>query len=42
MAWDGLDDTGDKLGRGVYVYRLAITTPEGESTDKFEKLVILR
>jgi hypothetical protein len=42
MAWDGLDDQGDKLGRGVYVYRLAITTPEGESTDKFEKLVILR
>jgi hypothetical protein len=42
MAWDGLDDQGDKLGRGVYVYRLAITTPAGESTDKFEKLVILR
>jgi hypothetical protein len=42
MAWDGLDDQGDKLGRGVYVYRLAITTPEGEKADKFEKLVILR
>lgn len=42
MAWDGLDDQGDKLGRGVYVYRLAITTPEGETADKFEKLVILR
>ena len=42
MAWDGLDDSGDKLGRGVYVYRLNITTPEGETADKFEKLVILR
>ena len=42
MTWDGLDDSGDKLGRGVYVYRLNITTPEGESADKFEKLVILR
>ncbi len=42
LAWDGLDDQGDKLGRGVYVYRLAITTPDGDSADKFEKLVILR
>ena len=42
MAWDGLDDQGDKLGRGVYVYRLAIATPEGEKADTFEKLVILR
>lgn len=42
LAWDGLDDEGDKLGRGVYVYRLSITTPDGESADKFEKLVILR
>ncbi|MBK6777745.1 MAG: hypothetical protein IPG74_18555 [Flavobacteriales bacterium] len=42
LPWDGLDDSGDKLGRGVYVYRLNITTPEGEMADKFEKLVILR
>lgn len=42
MAWDGRDDFGDKLGRGVYVYRLHVTTPEGEKAEKFEKLVILR
>ena len=42
MAWDGLDDNGDKLGRGVYVYRLSIATGEGESANKVEKLVILR
>jgi len=42
MAWDGRDDFGDKLGRGVYVYRLGVTTPEGERAEKFEKLVILR
>ncbi|MFT3885049.1 MAG: type IX secretion system sortase PorU [Flavobacteriales bacterium] len=42
LAWDGLDDFGDKLGRGVYVYRLSITTPTGEEADKIEKLVILR
>jgi hypothetical protein len=42
LAWNGLDDFGDKLGRGVYVYRLHVTTPEGERAEKFEKLVILR
>jgi hypothetical protein len=42
LAWDGKDDFGDKLGRGVYVYRLNVVTPEGEQAEKFEKLVILR
>ena len=42
MPWDGMDDQGDKIGRGVYVYRLSITTPTGEKAEKFEKLVILR
>ena len=42
LAWDGNDDFGDKLGRGAYVYRLHVTTPEGEDAEKFEKLVILR
>lgn len=42
LAWNGLDDFGDKLARGVYVYRLNVTTPEGEKAEKFEKLVILR
>lgn len=42
LAWNGLDDFGDKLGRGVYIYRLNVTTPEGERAEKFEKLVILR
>ena len=42
LPWDGLDDFGDKLARGVYIYRLSVATPEGEQADKFEKLVILR
>ncbi len=42
LPWDGRDDHGDKLGRGVYVYRLNVSTPEGEKAEKFEKLVILR
>ncbi len=42
LAWDGLDDNGDKLGRGVYVYRLRVANDDGEAADKVEKLVILR
>ncbi|MCC6839301.1 MAG: type IX secretion system sortase PorU [Flavobacteriales bacterium] len=42
LPWDGLDDAGDRIGRGVYVYRLSIATPSGERAEKLEKLVILR
>ena len=42
LQWDGLDDYGDKIGKGVYVYRLRINTLDGQYADKFEKLVILR
>jgi len=42
FPWDGRDDFGDRLGRGVYVYRLSVSTPDGERAEKFEKLVILR
>lgn len=42
LAWDGRDDFGDKLGRGVYVYQLSVTTSDGERAEKIEKLVILR
>lgn len=41
ISWDGRDEYGDKLARGVYVYRLTINTPDGEKADKIEKLVIL-
>ncbi len=42
LHWNGLDDYGDKIGKGVYVYRLRVKTTNGEYADKFEKLVILR
>ena len=42
MEWDGLDDFGDKIGRGVYVYQLEVKTTNGETARKLEKLVILR
>ncbi|MFO7863558.1 MAG: type IX secretion system sortase PorU [Salinivirgaceae bacterium] len=42
IVWDGRDDFGDRIARGVYIYKLRISTPEGKSGEKFEKLVILR
>lgn len=41
IEWDGRDEYGDKLAKGVYVYRLSIKTPDGEKANKIEKLVIL-
>lgn len=42
ISWDGKDDYGDQLAKGVYVYRLIIRTAEGETAQKTEKLVLLR
>jgi hypothetical protein len=42
IEWDGLDDFGDPIARGVYVYKLDVRTPEGKQAEAFEKLVILR
>ena len=41
LMWDGTDDFGDKIGTGVYVYRVKVQNERGESQEKFEKLVIL-
>ncbi|AWI25577.1 type IX secretion system sortase PorU [Flavobacterium pallidum] len=42
ITWDGKDDFGDKIGKGVYVYKLTVkSTLSNKKTEKFEKLVIL-
>lgn len=47
ISWDGRDDFGDPLGRGVYLYRVYVSSSgssgqsiSGES--RFEKLVLLK
>lgn len=42
IDWDGTDDFGDKIGRGVYVYRLRVKAATGEYAEQLEKLVILK
>ena len=42
ITWDGLDDFGDRIGKGVYVYKLTVkSVTTGKSAEKYEKLVIL-
>ena len=41
IEWDGLDDFGDKIGKGTYLYRLRVRTQDGQQAEKFEKIVIL-
>jgi hypothetical protein len=40
LEWDGRDDYGDKIGRGIYLYRLSVTAPGRLKKEKIEKLVI--
>ncbi len=42
IAWNGLDDYGDPIGKGVYVYKVNVRDSNGNSAHKFEKLVLLR
>ncbi|WP_093669358.1 type IX secretion system sortase PorU [Tenacibaculum sp. MAR_2009_124] len=42
ITWNGLDDFGNKIGKGVYVYKLNVRSTVSNGTfEKYEKLVIL-
>ena len=42
FIWDGRDDFGDKVAKGVYVYKLSVRSElTNKQTSKIEKLVIL-
>jgi len=42
IKWDGRDDFGDKIGKGVYIYKLTVkSSTTNKKAEKFEKLVLL-
>ena len=41
IEWDGRDNFGNRLAKGVYIYKLTVRTSTGKSTKRIEKLVIL-
>ena len=42
ISWDGNDDYGSALAKGVYIYRVRIKNENGAYAEKSEKLVILK
>ena len=43
ITWNGLDDFGNKIGKGVYIYKLRVkSTTSNLVSEKYEKLVILQ
>lgn len=39
--WDGRDDYGQRVGRGVYIYRLTVESADGKRASQLQKLVVL-
>jgi len=43
ISWNGLDDFGNKIGKGVYIYKLHVKSSiSNAKAEKLEKLVILQ
>jgi flagellar hook assembly protein FlgD len=42
IVWDGRDEDGDQVSNGVYLFKVTVTTPEGNESSKVEKLLIAR
>ncbi|MBK22185.1 MAG: hypothetical protein CMP63_07760 [Flavobacteriales bacterium] len=42
IHWDGLDEFGDKIGKGVYVYQITAKNSKGDTDKAIQKLVLLR
>ena len=36
IVWNGRDDFGEKIGRGVYVYKLKVLNEGGEKVEKLK------
>ncbi len=42
IYWNGDTDRGGKISRGIYIYRVTVTSPDGEKKTEQSKLVYLR
>ncbi|MGB0933895.1 MAG: type IX secretion system sortase PorU [Lishizhenia sp.] len=42
ITWDGRDEFGDQLAKGVYVYKITVENEFGDSSSKIEKLYLLK
>ena len=42
INWDGRDDFGEQLAKGVYLYKLKVTNEQGMSSSKTETMFLLK
>jgi flagellar hook assembly protein FlgD len=42
IPWNGKDEFGDQLAKGVYVYRLTVINPEGDQSQEMQKIYLLK
>lgn len=42
VDWDGLDDFGDPIGRGTYIYVVKVRDRHGNVAEEFQRLVLLK
>lgn len=41
IYWNGTTDSGEKVSRGIYIYRVSVTLPDGQTKSLQSKMVIL-
>jgi len=42
ISWNGRDEYGDRLARGVYLYKLDVKSEDGSENTVFQKLLLLK
>ncbi len=42
IEWDGKDEYGQTLARGVYLYKIKIKSEDGKTEEQFQKMVLLK
>jgi hypothetical protein len=42
IEWDGTDDSGAALAKGMYLYRVVVRNEEGQTDDKASKLILIK
>ncbi|MBO6515078.1 MAG: type IX secretion system sortase PorU [Bacteroidia bacterium] len=42
ITWNGKDEFGDQLARGVYLYKVTVKSEDGQTANASQKLVILK
>ncbi|MFM9943856.1 MAG: type IX secretion system sortase PorU [Bacteroidia bacterium] len=42
IEWDGKDEYGQSLARGVYLYKVTVKAEDGKSEHEFQKMVLLK